>query len=295
MAPSIDSAAGIQRHSPGMTGPVLVFGATGTQGGAVARALLASGVAVRAFVRDQGSPRAQSLAEAGAELVLGDLREEPTVIDAMASVAAAYAITTPFEDGPEGEERQGRLLIASAVAARLPWLILASVAAAARADVPHFTSKARLEQALTQTALDWTVVAPSYFFENVVGSRDAIRAGRLELALPGDTPLHQVALENLGAVVAEVVRRKDEHLGVRVEIAGDAPTPRAMAEALGASFQELPIATVRQRSSDLAAMFEFLAREGYGIDVSAVRARYPEVAWQSFARWAGSIDWTSPT
>jgi uncharacterized protein YbjT (DUF2867 family) len=275
-----------------VSGPVLVFGATGTQGGAGARGLLASGVGVHAFVRDQGSPRAQSLADAGAELVLGDLREERTVTDAMAAVASAYAITTPFEDGPEGEERQGRVQISSAVTAGLPWLILASVAAAGRANVPHFTSKERIEQALAQTALDWTVVAPSYFYENVLGSREAIGGGHLDLALPGDTPLHQVALENLGAVVAAVVSRKDEHLGVRVEIAGDAPTPRAMAEALGARFEEVSIAAVRARSADLAAMYEFLAREGYAIDVAAVRSTYPEVAWLSFAEWADSIDWT---
>jgi len=46
---------------------------------------------------------------------------------------------------------------------------------------------------------------------------------------------------------------------------------------------ELPLQEVRSRSPDLADMYAFLANTGYGIDIAAVRARYPEVAWQSFA------------
>ena len=59
--------------------PVLVTGATGTHGGAVAQALLASGHRVRALTRDPRGGRARQLAELGAELVAGDLvdREFP--------------------------------------------------------------------------------------------------------------------------------------------------------------------------------------------------------------------------
>lgn len=52
--------------------PVLVTGATGRQGGATARALLAAGVRVRALVRDPATDRAQAVAALGAELVTGD-------------------------------------------------------------------------------------------------------------------------------------------------------------------------------------------------------------------------------
>jgi hypothetical protein len=52
--------------------------------------------------------------------------------------------------------------------------------------------------------------------------------------------------------------------GSRIEVAADAPTPAAMAAALGVRYERLPLDTVRQRSADLAAMYEFLTREGYG-------------------------------
>jgi uncharacterized protein YbjT (DUF2867 family) len=273
------------------SGPVLVFGATGTQGGAVARELLARGVPVRALVRHPESGPAKMLAEQGAQLVEGDLGDERSLTAALSSVPVAYAITTPFESGPEAEVRQGEAIISAAVGAGLPWLILASVAAAGRAEVPHFQSKARIEEALRGASVPWTVVAPSYFYENVFASRQAILKGELPLPLPLDKPLHQVALRDLGAVVAAILGRPDEHLSTRIEIAGDAPTPREMAGALGARAVQTPLGELRERNPDLAAMYSFLAEVGYGIDVAALRSRYPEVAWTSFATWAANVPW----
>lgn len=264
----------------------LVFGATGVHGGAVASALLDDGQAVTAFVRDPHSEHALALERRGARLAVGDLDDAASVTRALADVEAAYAVTTPFQGGAEEELRQGTQIIASATQARLPWLILASVASAADADVPHFRSKARIEQALAQSALSWTVVAPSYFYENVLGSRDAIRAGWLPLALPANTPLQQVALGDLAALVAAILSRREEHIGARVEVAGDSPTPAAMARAIGVRHEQVSLAKVAERNADLAAMYSFLAQEGYAVDIAALKQRYPEVAWRSFAEWA---------
>jgi uncharacterized protein YbjT (DUF2867 family) len=271
--------------------PVLVLGATGTQGGAIARELLAAQHPVRALVRDPLSDRARALSAAGASLVSGDLGDQASLTQAFAGVEVAYAITTPFEHGAEEELQQGKNIVAAARDAGLPWLILASVAAADRAPVPHFLSKARIEQQLMDTAIPWTVVAPSYFYENVLGNRTAIREGKLPIALPADKPLHQVALANLGALVVAILARREEHLGERVEVAGDAPTPEAMAAAIGVHYEQVPLAELRERNEDLAAMYEFLAGEGYGIDTGALRDRYPEVPWTSFADWAAGVDW----
>ena len=270
---------------------VLVFGATGTQGGAVARELLARAVPVRALVRDPHSELAHALAKSGAQLVVGDLRDERSLARAMSSTPVAYAITTPFEDGADAEVRQGEAIIRAAVEAGLPWLIFASVAAAPRAEVPHFQSKARIEERLRDASVPWTVVAPSYFYENVIGSRAAILQGLLPLPMPVEKPLHQVGLRDLGAVVAAILDRREEHLSERVEIAADAPTPTEMAGALGARAVETPLDELRERSPDLAALYAFLAADGYGIDVRAVRARYPEVAWMGFAEWAAALEW----
>ncbi len=64
-----------------------------------------------------------------------------------------------------------------------------------------------------------------------------------------------------------------------------------MAAAIGVRYEQTPLAELRRRSEDLAAMYEFLADEGYGIDTVALRARYPEIPWTSFADWTGTVDW----
>jgi uncharacterized protein YbjT (DUF2867 family) len=152
--------------------------------------------------------------------------------------------------------------------------------------VPHFASKAKIEARLAAGEVPWTVVAPSYFYENVLGAVDSIRQGVLPLPLPPKTPLHQLALADLGAVVVAILARRDEHLSQRVELAADAPTPERMAAAFGVRAVQTPLETVAERSADLAAMYRFLAGPGYGIDVAAVRRRYPEVSFSSFTAWA---------
>jgi hypothetical protein len=61
-----------------------------------------------------------------------------------------------------------------------------------------------------------------------------------------------------------------------------------MADALGARFDQVPLDEIRARSEDLGAMYAFLSGEGYAIDVTSIRARYPEVPWQTFRDWAAS-------
>ena len=195
---------------------------------------------------------------------------------------------------PTRRSHQGDTIIRAATQAGLPWLILASVAAADRFG-RYFRSKARIEAQLRATSVPWTVVAPSYFYENVLGASQSIAEGVLPLPLPVHTPLHQVALRDLGAVVAAILDRRQEHLSVRIEIAADAPTPEEMAAAIGVRAVETSRRVLAERNPDLAAMYTFLAGTGYGIDVAAVRARYPEVAWSRFADWTGELLWTSTT
>jgi uncharacterized protein YbjT (DUF2867 family) len=274
-----------------VTEPILIFGATGTHGGAIARVLLANGISVHAFVRDPGSAKALELARAGAHLEVGDLDEPASISAALRAKHACYAVTTPFEGGAEQEFRQGQNIIAAAREAGLPWLIFASVASAQEADVPHFKSKAQIERSLQASGLAWTIVAPSYFYENVLSVRQAISEGLLQLALPADTPLQQVALADLGALVLAVLSREAEHLGKRIEVAADAPTPERMAEALGVRFGEASIDELAQRKPDLAAMYRFLAQGGYNVDIDALKQSYPRLAWQSFTDWAKQTDW----
>jgi len=271
--------------------PILVLGATGGQGGAVADALLAHGARVRVMVRRPGEPKAWRLAVRGVEVLSGSLDDRAALGAAMRGVDAVFALTTPFEAGVDAEIAQGRAIVAAAANAQVPHLVFSSVAGANQhTGVPHFDSKAIIEDELAASALSYTITAPTYFFDNALGGTDRIQAGMLDLPLPPDRPLQQLAHPDLGAFVAKVLRSPGPYVGQRVELASDAVTPVQMAEALSAAvgrpvrFEQTPLESIR--SPDMYAMWRFLNGPGYRVDIRALHRANPDIAWTSFADWA---------
>src|SRR5258706_8628415 len=112
---------------------VLVTGATGKQGGAVVKALLARGHQVRALTRDPASPAANRLREQGAEIAVGDFTDQDSLVHAAGGADAVYAMNTPFGKGTEQETAQGITITDAAKAAGVAHFIYSSVASADRA------------------------------------------------------------------------------------------------------------------------------------------------------------------
>ncbi|HEY4005031.1 MAG TPA: NmrA family NAD(P)-binding protein [Pseudonocardia sp.] len=278
----------------GPSAPVLVLGATGGQGGAVLRALRGRGRPVRALVRDRGASAAGRLAAGGAELAVGGFTDREALAAAMKGAAAAFALTTPFESGVDAELAQGRAILGAAADAGLPHLVFASVAGATSGSgVPHFESKAVVERELAEGDVPFTVVAPTYFYDNALGGERDILDGVLALPLPADHPLQQLDRDDLGRFVAEVLDAPARYTGQRIELASDDPTPDQMASTLAEAldrpvhYDEVPMAAVRRGSADMAAMWDFLRGVGYQVDLAALRRDHPGLGWTSFANWAG--------
>ncbi|MGH3832434.1 MAG: NmrA family NAD(P)-binding protein [Pseudonocardiaceae bacterium] len=209
-------------------------------------------------------------------------------------------MTIPFEAGPSAELNQGIAILTAATQVRLPYLVFASVASANQdTGVPHFESKHHIEQRLTVSTLGHTVVAPTYFFDNVLGD-PSIARGTMPLALPGDRPLQQLDRGDLGRFVAYLLANPAPHLGARIELAGDDPTPNQMAAAIEAAsghpvrHQPVPLDEVHLRSPNLAAMFAFLTNSGYQVDLPVLHDRYPQMDWTSFADWTSTQNWPQP-
>jgi uncharacterized protein YbjT (DUF2867 family) len=273
-----------------MTETYVVVGATGAQGGAVATALLAKGSPVRAVVRRPQSAGARRLAEQGAVLAVADLDDPRTLATAFADAAGVFALTTPFERGPDEEVTQGRSIIEAAVAAEVPHLVFSSVASANRhTEIPHFESKAVVEAALVDSQVPTTIVGPTYFYDNLLGGLDEVRGGVLELAIPADVALQQLSRSDLGQFVAAIFDDPQRHVGARIDIASDDPTPADMAAALSDRLgREVRLRTVEPDqigSADMRAMFRFLSETGYAADLTSLHAIYPQVRWQTFAQW----------
>ncbi|MEV5671921.1 NmrA family NAD(P)-binding protein, partial [Streptomyces sp. NPDC052503] len=156
--------------------------------------------------------------------------------------------------------------------------------------VPHFESKARIEADLASGDVPYTVLGPTYFFDNALGGQERILHGSLDLPLPPDRPLQQLARTDLGAFAAEVMLNPAPYVGQRIELASEAPTPEHMAASLSKALgQEVhhvrtPLAAVG--NPDMHAMWTFLNGPGYRVDIPALHDAHPEIPWTSFEDWA---------
>lgn len=283
---------------------ILVTGATGLQGGATARALLARGWSVRAATRDTTSEAAQRLAQQGAHLVRADLGDPDSLTAAMAGVHGVFSVQTFMTPaGVGGEVRQGQAVARAAAQAGVAHVVYTSVGGAERASgVPHFDSKWAIERELAGLRVPTTVLRPTFFMDNFAAHGPQILGDEVvvRLALKPDTRVQLIATEDIGIMAAEAFQDPERYVGQALEIAGDELSATEIAQTFGRAagltgrFEEIGLADVAANpyipySHEIALMFEWFQRAGYRADVPALRAVHPGL--KTFAGWLQSIDW----
>ncbi|SDG52006.1 Uncharacterized conserved protein YbjT, contains NAD(P)-binding and DUF2867 domains [Sinosporangium album] len=280
---------------------ILITGATGQQGGAVARHLLASGDwRVRALVRDPGSPQALALRAAGAELVQGDL-DAPASVQAAATGAYGLFSLQTFTGpgGVEAEVRQARTVADAAKAAGVRHVVYSSIDGAERdSGVPHFQTKHEGEIYLDSLGLPVTALRLVSFMDNFsTYSAPPLIDGEIVLSWPLDpaTSLQMIAVEDIGAFTALVFSRPDEFIGRKIPLAGDELTLAQIVETftkvtgIPARYERQDIEQVRAYSEDAAHMYEFFAEKGFQADIPALREIYPGLT--TLEGWLRRTDW----
>jgi uncharacterized protein YbjT (DUF2867 family) len=277
---------------------VLVIGATGNQGGHVARLLLQKGHGVAAFTRQAQSPAAQKLANLGARIVTGDLNDRVSVERAAEGVDAIFAMGTPFEAGIEAEIRQGST-VAEVALARSKYLVYNSVASANRnTGIPHFESKWEVEQHIARIGAEAAIVAPVAFMENLlVFQKQQLQEGFYATPLRADLRLSQIALDDLAGFAVLALENKERFVGKRIDVASDdltgAQAAAILAKVLGKPIKyfQVPLEEIRKMSEDLVKMYEWFERVGYDLNIAALHEEYPEVVWHTFETWTKEQDW----
>ncbi|MEQ9569864.1 MAG: NmrA/HSCARG family protein, partial [Longimicrobiales bacterium] len=266
---------------------ILVTGATGNVGGAVTRALQAEGRRIRALVREAGGPSAAELATGGVEVVQGDLGDVASLTAAARGADAVFLVTTPAA-GTDVEVIHGTNMIAAAEAAGASRLVFSSVASAdQQTGIPHFDSKAEIEEALSRSSLAWTVTAPAFFYDNVdfPWNQADLAEGRFRQALPRDRALQQISVDDVGRFNALVLDVNGTLDGQRIEIAADELTGSEMAHALSHAlgrpihYEPQSLDEVRNQFADMAVMYEWLDRVGFEMDIEGLRRRFPQIPW----------------
>lgn len=211
---------------------IAVVGATGVQGGAVARALLADGeFAVRALTRDTGSAAAKELAELGAEVVPADLYDEASLREAFDGAYGAYLVTPFFThlSAVKELEEVTHLVAAAKGLQHVVWSTLEDTREAISLDddrmptidekykVPHFDVKGGEADALfAEAGLPTTYVRMSFYWNNLLGAMAPRRKddGTLSLSLPmGESKISGIAGEDIGKAIVSVLKRPQETIG----------------------------------------------------------------------------------
>jgi uncharacterized protein YbjT (DUF2867 family) len=272
---------------------ILVTGATGQQGGSLARLLLQKKHKVYALTRNTQSSAAQDLGNKGANIVKGDLDDSDSLEQAVNGIDSIFLMGTPFEDGAEGETRRGKLVADIAKGNNVEHLVYSSVANADKnTGIPHFESKYKIEQHIKNLGIPYTIIGPTFFMENLLGP--GLEQGQLALPLSSSRILQQSALENIAEFSALVLERHKPFLGKRIDIASDEVTGEQAAEILSIEignrirYVHIPLGQVHQANEDMARMYEWYEKVGTGIDIKSLHQEYPEVNWLTFNDWARS-------
>ncbi|MGW4628736.1 NmrA/HSCARG family protein [Streptomyces rubiginosohelvolus] len=271
---------------------VVVLGATGQQGGAVAAALRADGWSVRAVVRNPSGRRARALAAAGVDIVPGDLREPESLGAALSGAHGVFSVQPNSGQAgaavtDEDEVRFGTTVADLTERLGVAHLVQSSaVTAGAATGVGHLDTKNRVEAHVRKLGTAVTILRPATFMELLVAPETGLGQGRLSFLMRPDQAMQFIAVRDIGRIAATVFGAPGRYAGRTLEIAGDGLTGLALAEHLTRAagrpigYRRLPAGgEVLDR---LMALVDD-GRLAGNADLGALRAEFPFLL--SFDRW----------
>ncbi|NIR61971.1 MAG: NmrA/HSCARG family protein [Gammaproteobacteria bacterium] len=269
---------------------IAVVGATGAQGGGLARAVLTDPDGpfhVRALTRNPVSDKAAELAGLGAEVVEADLDDPGSLRRAFEGAYGAYCVTNFWEHfSPEKELAQASNMAEAAKDTGLEHVIWSTLEDTRRwvplgddrmptlmekYKVPHFDAKGEADRAFTDRGVPTTFLLTSFYWDNLIHFGMGPRRdpdGVLAITLPmGDKKLPGIAAEDIGKCAYGIFRRGRDYTGKTVGIAGGHLSGAEMAAALSAALGErvrydaVPAEVYRglgfPGADDLGNMFQF--------------------------------------
>ena len=217
---------------------VLVFGATGQQGGSVATALRSHGWQVKALVRDPNSDKAKALAAQGIELVRGDLAEIESIQAAMVGAYGVFSVQPSSGQGTasgvtdEDEIRYGKAIADIAVVNGVHYLVYSSANAAGpnKTGMGHFYTKSEIEEHIRALNILSTIIRPSAFMEILTLPGMGLNQGKFSFFMRPAQPMQFIAVEDIGKIVAGIFADPAKFGSQTIEIAGDTVTGSELAE-----------------------------------------------------------------
>jgi len=201
---------------------VLVYGATGSQGGPVARKLLEAGHEVRVLTRDPA--RASGLREAGAEVVPGNMGDLQSLRRASEGVDAVSLLVPFFTNRPTDGTVYGRNAVDAAKAAGAKLLVWnpSGEIPPGRSGNPGFDLRLDILEHLQGSGVPFVVIQPTAYMENFLGPwtrEELAEKDTFAYPTPNEVQMQWVATDDVAAFIVYAVGHP-ELAGLNVKVAG---------------------------------------------------------------------------
>jgi uncharacterized protein YbjT (DUF2867 family) len=267
-------------------GPVVVTGATGRQGGAVARHLRAGGWQVRGVTRSPGSPAARDLARLGVEVVTADLADADTVRAVCEGAHGVFSVQNPAKGGRDAELLQGRTVVEAAAHAGVSHLVLASAGPGVPGTgVDAWDVKLEVVAHARDRGVPLTVLRPMAFMELMTDKNlyPQVAAWHLMPRLVGeDRPLPWLAAEDVGVIAAKAFGDPASYVGRDLPLAAERRTlaecRATWRDVTGRDPRRFPMPVwVFEKfvGPDLTRMWRWLATHDVDTDPAQTRSLHP--------------------
>jgi uncharacterized protein YbjT (DUF2867 family) len=234
---------------------IVVFGATGAQGGGLARAILNdpnSEFSVRAVTRDPNSDKAKELAKMGAEVVTGDIDDKESMKRVLKDAYGAFFVTFFWAHlSAEKETAEAKNMAAAAKDAGLQHVIWSTLEDVRKSvplnddsmptlqgkyKVPHFDGKGEADQFFIDAGLPVTFLLASFYWDNMIYFGSGPKRGedgKLAITFPmGDKKLAGIGSDDIGKCAYGIFKKGEELIGKRIGVAGEQITCAEMAKSM---------------------------------------------------------------
>ena len=190
---------------------VLVYGATGSQAGAVPTYLLRAGH--QPYVLTRTADKAAHHAQAGAIVVEGDMKDAARLRQ-LSEGMDAVSLLIPFFADPAQVADYGRQAIDAAKAAGVKLLVWNTSGAIlpVRTGNPSIDVRIEIRDYLQQSGLPHIILQPSVYLENLLGpwtTPFVVNENRVAYPAPSDMAISWIASSDVSALVVAALQRPD--------------------------------------------------------------------------------------
>lgn len=222
---------------------VFVCGATGAQGGGLARQLRALNWEVRTLTRNTSSPAAQSLASIGVKVHEGSWSDRAALEAAINGCDLLFMILMPHFADFTAELKDGTIVLDVAKAAGIQHVIYSTTIPLPEDKLdPNsfaamvFKPKKQLEEAVQTAGFPrWTILRPGAFMSNYLAPMinlqypGAAETGLFTMALRETTLLPMIDTEDIGKFAVAAFQQPDRFHGQVIQVVGESvPVEKSM-------------------------------------------------------------------